>query len=295
MFKNPKKTKHFPPGTFIPSAARVVAILHLCIAFTVLIWNLSLPFMGEAYNNRAQSLAYHSVMGGNDSIESEQIREKFQNLPLNTKQNVLNGFHQLQTRESKGFFEKLLFSISIILFRLPPFEMAWLCLSFIIPIMLLKQVPSGRIASLLLPLVTLIYCADNMYFGKSPVLSRSDQLYPSENYLIEKYVEGPLSDKIMTQHAQLKNAWHLYLVNEWASPQSGSHFEQLLEDGKFSFNLARVQLMNPPALNRLSLTQEKEPFLYYILYLFWNALFSYTVIKYVKPSDYLYPKMQGVT
>ena len=62
MFR--KRTKKiYPPGTFIPTPARVCAIIQLCVAFTVLIWNMATPFAGELFNVKSKMILYHDVMG----------------------------------------------------------------------------------------------------------------------------------------------------------------------------------------------------------------------------------------
>ena len=62
MFKKPKKKRHFPPGTFIPTRARVLAILQLCIAFSVICYNMGTPFLGEVFDVREQQSLYQSIM-----------------------------------------------------------------------------------------------------------------------------------------------------------------------------------------------------------------------------------------
>ncbi|MEC7838730.1 MAG: hypothetical protein VX777_01675 [Chlamydiota bacterium] len=284
MFKNPKKTKRFPEGTFIATPARIAAILQLCIAFTVLLSNIGLPFMGEAYQNRSQKIAYQSVIGGSDCETAKRTFEYFQSLPITTQKQILEGYHNLNSRQNKGFMEKAQASLSIILLHLPPFKMAWLCLSFIVPIMLLKKVPSGRMCSLLLPLVTLIHCIDGLYYGKTPELSPGDKLYPQEDYLVEHYMDSPISTNVLTQHSQLKEAWNRYLISEWAPQVESIDSDDLLEKGQFAFNLERLRAIQSTEVDLFAQFTEREPLPYYMIYLIWNTLFAIVIFRSIEPE-----------
>ena len=58
-----RSRKTFPPGTFIPTSQRLMAIGQLCIAFSLMIWYLTQPFMGEYFALRSRMLYMNMYMG----------------------------------------------------------------------------------------------------------------------------------------------------------------------------------------------------------------------------------------
>lgn len=291
MFKRPKKKKSFPPGTFIPTPARIMAIIQLSLAFTLFLWNVSLPFMGETFTYKNDRNLYHTVMGKSDGIESAELKEKvtrnakrFDTLPQREKLLVLDGYQKLLESSQTSFLEKLKRSVTIALVGIPTFEMAWLCLAVIIPIMLLLKVPSAREAVWLLPLVTAVYIGDQALF--STHRGNDDNLYPSEKIIVEQYLKEPLSPNIFAQQQQLKKGWHLYLVQKWAKTHPSNDetlFLQQVEEGEFAFYLARLQrLKRESAATSLSNAPKSSPVL--LGFLVWNFAFAVVVSRYANRS-----------
>ena len=104
MFRKRAK-KSYPPGTFIPTPARVFAILQLCIAFSILLWNASLPFMGDLYEIKSKLLLYKHVIDHPQFVRLSPLEQE----SIHTSQAVL------QAQLGLPFLQKLGNSFSAII------------------------------------------------------------------------------------------------------------------------------------------------------------------------------------
>lgn len=282
-----KQKKTFEPGTFIPTTARVVAIIHLCLAFTILAWNASLPFSGELFSIKSRILLYKYVMGIEDQKElsSERLSRnanRFNALAEDQKTFLINGYNQLRKLNERTFFVKLQRSAEILAFGIPSFEQAWILFSIIIPILLLKKVKGSVQVIWILPLLALLYAVDNRWNGISPKMDEERQLFPSETYLVENYLSKPLTSNFLEQKNELELAWKRYLIAEWAheSPRTeNTAFALQVEKGEHAFNLARIAALSPFNHPLYSQLRNQESLLILALYLFWNFFFAIIVWK----------------
>lgn len=254
MFRKRVK-KTFPEGTFIPFPARFCAIMQLCIAFGVLLWVASQPFMGELFEIQAEKV-----------LVKYALEKPFFSELTPPKQGFLRQrWTDLQTRLERSFLSKLAGSFTAIL-ALPPLVLLWLLLSIILSVFLLKKREGAREALWLLPFLALTYGLDNRMHGSVPVLSAHEKLFPTEAYLATHYLDKPLSARSLEQKAELETAWDLYLQKEWGGT------EESLERGVYFFNLARVQAQAHPLEQKI----QQKPLALLFLFLFWSL--SYTIV-----------------
>lgn len=291
MFRKREK-KIYPPGTFIPMPARICCIIQLCIAFTVLFWNLSQPFVGELFHAKSKLVLFQDVMGvtANSSQLSPQKQERlirnaerFSSLPEEQKEGINQGLQILHEQIQSSFLDKLFRSFQFI-FQMPLFEKTWLILSFIIPIMLLKRVEGALQAVWLLPLLAALYAFDNRLHGYTPHPSSDMRLFPTEEALVTKFMNEPLSDNVFEQQGQLQLAWKHYLVKEWTKEKIAADpemIERQAEDGEFAFNLARLKFISQDLQEKdHSFGIIQEPLAILSLYIFWNILFASMASRY---------------
>lgn len=296
MFRKRQK-KIFPPGTFIPTPARVMAIIQLCLAFSVILWNASQPFMGELFELKSKQLLAYDVMGISSEHLSGSMAEiaktkkerlerntaRFQALPLAKQQTIANQSAQWQHELQRSFLDKLKRSFYGLAFGIPPFKQVWLLLSLVVPVLLLKRVEGARYVLWLLPLATMLYAVENRWHGISSN-SVESQLFPKEQVLIRNYIEGPLRGNIFEQQSQLMHGWKHYLVTEWAKESPFSEpelFEEQAEKGEFAFNLARLAAKKTDErseeVDRVGRQREtQKPLSVLAVYLFWNLSFALT-------------------
>jgi hypothetical protein len=270
--------KEYPSETFISTPARVMAILQLCLAFTILAWHAGYPFAGELYATKTKLLVYQHVIG----IKNTQNAERFEQLPVDRRQQIMHDYEALLKWTDRPFIEKLKKSLAVIFFETPLTENAWILLSILIPILLLKRVEGSVQAVWLLPLAMLFFTLDNRWNGKDIPYSDDAALFPSEEVLVNKYLEQPLSSNILEQHAQLSSGWEIYLIQEWAheSPSVDKNLFQIQkEQGDFSFNLARLNYIKPT----LKEGQSKHSYYFLGLSLFWNLSFAMIVWEVLAP------------
>jgi hypothetical protein len=284
MFRKRAK-KQFPPGTFIPTPARIAAIIQLCLAFSLLLWIISQPFMGDLYTIRSRMLLFDSILGQseyNENSQRERNSERFTALPEAQKQLVLKKYDALKKELQLPFMVKLRRAAELLLFHTPSWELAWLLFSIIIPILLLKRMDGAVPACWLLVAITIGYGIDNRLNAVTPSNAEL-QLFPTEELLQRQYYAEPVSSDISKQQKQLLFAWQLYLVDKWAD-EKASEDPQLLklqiENGEFVFNIARIEKMEP--LNRV-LSKDAEPQRLSLgtlgLYIFWNLFFALTASR----------------
>jgi hypothetical protein len=267
--------------------ARICAIIQLCLAFIIILWNISQPFMRDLFTYKSQMLIYQDVMGINNSASStdaiarqERNRKRFDALPDAEKAQLIHRYDDLHQIFQRTFSDKLERALRILVFKISFYEQIWLILSIILPILLLKRVEGVSLAIWLLPMLTCIYTVDNYVYGRQAAISAEFKLFPSESVLVNEYLQQPLSSNILQQKEQLRTAWESYLIQNWSSKNSDMDMEQLTEEGEFKFNVERVKKLTLPRkiiLGRSGLY--KEHVLILALYLFWNFFFAFIVFQ----------------
>lgn len=290
MFKKRYKPP-IDPAVFIPKPARIMAILQLCLAFSFVCLKLSGPFMGDLYSHKRQIQLIQLMIGDRALLSKEELvgavagklernTERFAALPDSDRSFILDRYDHLQRLTHTSFFEKSMLSLKRLLIDPHPFELAWLFLSVILSILLLKKVEGARQAVLLLPLITILYGIDNYFFGKTILPSKEESLFPKEQVLVARYLKEPLSGELMEQRTQLKSAWESYLANEWSENKN-------VENGEYLFNLARAKAMAADHAKATAWVPDRRESLFVIaLYLFWNLLFVIVVFRSKqKPLD----------
>lgn len=285
MFRKRQK-KYFAPGTFIPTPARIVAILQLCIAFTVILSSASYPFLGEIFHNKAQAMLYSDVMGNVSAVDASEDKERlirnaqrFDALPEKERVQIQKAYHDLQDNAKTTFFEKVSRSFSILAAQLPAFKQAWIFFSIAIALLLLLRIEGAVYAAWLLPVIALAYAWDNTTHGLQQKMSEEERLFPSEAIIVRDYLNEPLSSNILEQQKQLQHGWQLYLIDKWNRQKPSKDvlvFKQQIEEGEFKFNLARIKAREFES-NDSVLFRQKEHVLTLLLYVLWNLFFAWTV------------------
>ncbi len=284
MFRKRKK-KYFLPGTFIPTPARVMAIIHLCMALSMFLWILSQPFMGDLFTVKSQLLFYETVMGKKELPNAGQMQrnaERFLTLPASVKNQIQVGYQQLTSELQKPLLQKLKHSLELLLTKTSPFELGWIVFSILIPLLLLIKIEGAVPAVWLLVILTIGYGVDNRL--NAPVRTNPEaQLFPAETDLLLKYLKEPLNPNIFEQESQLKKGWHLFLVDQWAKESASKNQDQFglqVEKGEFAFNLARINAMThiSQALSN-NAAPEKQSLFTLMLYFVWNTAMAGIVTK----------------
>lgn len=287
MFRKRQK-KIFAPGTFIPTSARLCAIIQLCLAFSILLWNAALPFTGELFTIKSKLVLYQDVMGttAKDQLSIEKRlrlarnQERFEQLPPKQAKTIIRGLESTQKQLQRSFFNKIKQAIHILFFEIPFYEQVWLLLSFILPILLLKRTEGVVQVIWVLPLLAALYAVDNRMHGQPPLRAPDTHLFPTEHILIKDHLKEPLSENIFEQQIQLQKAWKLYLIKEWNKSLPSPELEiadQQAENGEFAFNLARLNLIAKEEIRTKPTIGIQEPLPLLALYFFWNVFFACVV------------------
>lgn len=266
---------------------RLMTIIHLCLVFTLMAWWFGQPFMGELFTNKSKMLLLQQVIGmsnNNDNPELQALfyrnQNRFHSLSPSDQELLLDKYEVLRKASETSFLTKLKQIVELALFKIPPFELAWIFFSLVLSIFLLFQVEGVQQAIWLLPLITGLYIIDNQLNGMKFTMKEEEKLVPSEEVILRDYLKEPLKKDIFEQHQQLKYGWHLYLVRNWAKEEPShlpQEFQKQVEKGKYAFNFARVERITLQPDQNLYRTKSSCYLLF--AYLLWNFVFAYAVHK----------------
>lgn len=269
MFHKRKKII-FPEGTFIPTKARVLSIIQLCLGFTALLFAASEPFMGQHFTIKSKILIYDYVMGKNHVPRANLFNE----LSAENREEIIQNYQNLKNKLSTSFLDKIQESLNVLFFKTSSFERAWILFAIIIPILLLKKVEGSREAAWILPLIVTAYCISNELKLSSPHISDEAKLFPKEEFLVSRYLKKNINTLgLAAQQEELLKGWHLYLVEYYANEIASrnlNEFQNQIEKGEFAFNLARIEKSSSATSNVL----KKQPLFLMMIYFVWNLLFA---------------------
>lgn len=295
MFKKRTK-KTFPAGTFLPFPERVLAIINLCLTFTLLIWCLANPFLSKYFDIKSKTLLYQFVIGESKSFENidknknvlqsslaERNYQKFKDLPFEKQKNLLNEFKNLHTPLQLNFFEKCAVAIRHLIEEVPPLKLSWIFFSIVITILALKKVEGAKEVIWILPAIAICYLI-SISFNQNEINSvkKEKDIFPSEKYLINRYLNGTLSSGIVQQRSELLRGWQLYLIEEWSGMKLSEEdltnpiiFQKGVEEGEYRFTLARIELSKDLETNIKK--REVESSVLVGMYVIWNLIFAFTI------------------
>jgi hypothetical protein len=263
----------------------MMAIAQLCLAFSLMLWYMAQPFMGEYFALRSRMLLYEYVMGTSDILKAREGQEaklerqsqRFQALPQMEQQLLKEDYQQLQAHAKRPAWRKIEDGLRVLIRDIPPFEQAWIFFSITIAILILLKKEGAKQAAWILPLIVLVYAVDNQRTGKSSFSSPDDSLFPTEELIVERYLKEPLAASPLVQKEQLERGWQLYLIDNWSS---GLKEGDPLEEAEFNFTLARLKLLHQQPRSEWlhSFHQRLQPLTLFIYFL-WNGLFAWVVSR----------------
>lgn len=235
---------------------KVVLIAHLSLVFSIVVWALIAPsielslFKGQ----HAMTVRYlrTAPVGELELTAREQLE-------LRADQVAGLSLGELGTHWCDGFL------------RLSPALQGWLLFSLVLALLLLLGVEGISIATWLLPLIAILY----LLMPPSSESSAVEEMVPSEQTIIQNYLQEPLAGSISDQRSQLLRGWELYLVREWAGEEPAAEVERRSEQrriGEYRFQLARLLRLEPP---RATPPRIAPPL--YLLFLGWNLFFAIAI------------------
>ena len=262
---------------------RFLVIIQLCLAFSLILWYVFQPFMGEYFSLRSRLLLYEYVLGNSEIFKNQIDKEnkvkrnaqRYQKLKPNQKETIQKDYQTLQNYAQRPMLTKIQDGVNLLFRYIPPFQLAWLFFGVVIGIMLLLHKPAAKQAAWLLPLIALVYLVDNRINGHSPAIPADNILFPKENQLIEKYM--PTANKKNISRNELQEGWNKYLLAYWNIGDSEAKQEDTaLEEAEFNFTLARLMLIRNMAPNHwLSSFNEKSNYGVLGIYVAWNFYFAW--------------------
>lgn len=279
--------KTFPPGTFIPTSQRLMAIMQLCLAFSLLLWYVAQPFMGEYFTLRSRMLLYEYVMGTSDILKNrvghenklERQAQRFSRLPESEQQLLKKDYQQLQLYAKRSTLKKIEDGFLTLIRDIPPFEQAWIFFSIIIAILILLKREGAKQIVWILPLLVIAYGVDNHLTGIPSSSSPDDSLFPTEEVIFHHYLAEPLASNLFEQKEQLEKGWKLYLIKNWSS-DINENSNDLMEEGEFNFTIARLNLLHDQSRSEwLHSFHQKLGFFSLCLYFLWNGLFAFIITR----------------
>lgn len=261
--------------TPISTKQRIFVIVQLCFAISLLLWYAAQPFMGEYFTLRSRMLSYEFVTGTGE--KNEKNLKYFTLLPLEDQITISNDYQKLVDYAKRPWWVKIKDGLVVVLFRIPPFELAWISFSLVLGILILLKKPGAQNAAWLLPLIVLCYAVNNLNTGvdKGPLPDAT--LFPSERELLHNYLHEDLSNTIEGQRHQLKRGWEIYLAANW-SPSEHLEWSNKIEEGEYFFTLQRLRLLQTQRMNEwLHHFNDKVSYPLLALYLIWNLYFAWSM------------------
>lgn len=258
---------------------KTLVIVHLCLAFSVLLWVLFDPFLGQHFRLRGDILLIENLRGDKALQEKVGPQEKekltqdnalWSSLEPAIQESILAAEESLIAQIHAPFWEKTYSGLSQLLVKTPFFELAWILFSLLIGILCLKGNAGAKRASFILPLIVVLY-------GLNQAQKREKEaktLYPTEEEIVKNHLKRPLSDDLIAQREELLHGFDLYLIEKWAqdipSPDPALYKKQVSK-GAFAFNLAQIEQkitegFQPPARNEHSALL--------LMYFMWNLILT---------------------
>lgn len=292
-----KNTILHPPFPQIVSLRqRLFVILQLCIAFSVALWYMSEPFMGQYFALRNRLLVYEFAMGISPTHPSSDQKKKieinqslFQELPLSEKEFIEKDFNSIQQFAARPAFQKTLEGFYTFVYDIPPFELAWIFFSITIGVCILLRKEGAKLASWLLPCLALFFSFDNYFFGRQDSHPSDYLLFPTESDLIQgNFMTKDLPLNPLEQKKILEDAWNRYLIAKWSGTlqnfQDAS--PELLAAAEFNFSIARLKTYhNQPYQTWLRDYHKKINPWILAAYCLWNGLFAWVMQPLFRRKD----------
>lgn len=265
MFK--KRRDRQPLRNPLAKAARLAAILQLCVAFSFLFWHGGYPFLGKIYELKEKLAVYEFVMGISQSGSPNKIY--FDSLPDQQKNELAKHYEILLQQREEGFLSKPAESIRHLLIDLPLFQKIWLLLALVLPVSVLLRIEGADIAIWLLPLAALAFAGDNLLWSPPSTHPVEAKLYPSEENLIRHYLGRTLSPAILDQQKDLRMSWNNYLQAEWGDGD--------LQKGAFRFQKARIDAWAGSNSASWEIWNVRQSGFWLALYLLWNTWVAWSI------------------
>jgi len=216
--------------SYIPTSARVIIIIQLCIAFGLITWRLIAPLGLEHVQKKSEK----------NLVSSAVQSPLFTEIPEGTQQSILTFYKKLDNTPSLSFIGKVKQSLSSLFTETNFFLQIWCYITLIAGFLILFRIQGGISIQFLSFFLSLFF----LFSGGA---SRpEDPLFPSENEVITQYLGHPLSRGWQTQRKELSYAWNRYLITLWAKETPSKNqkvFNIQIEKGLFFFNLERVKYL----------------------------------------------------
>lgn len=240
-------------------------LLHLCLACTYLCWLVILPYVKEIVSYKSHISLYESVLSKRQLLtclsdeDQRVIQEGYSQMGQHRPASFWNQFGQAFWTET------------------PPFALAWLFFSLVIPILFLFSIEGAALSAWILPCIVVGY--GGFLFETTP--KHSEGIFPKEQYVLENYVnqDGKIS---RSKRDQLILGWHRYLIQEWAQESplvDPSLYQEQLDKGFFAFNVARLKRIAEGKGDEVVTAGFSTPpsWLRIGCYFIWNCLFAWII------------------
>jgi hypothetical protein len=249
---------------------RLLLILQLCLSFSILLYFLGFPFFGSHFFYQSELLLVESAMGKQDLLakldpdkaqthkeSSLYKRNGFTRLPIED-QALLNLRKQAINDHFASSFITKLFEGLKQLAKIPLPLLIWTPLAIILPILLLLKNDRASQYLMLLPLLTLIFAAQNFIFGTVPP---DTVLFPTEKQLSQ-----------IAPGESMQSGWEKYLITHWGAPSENEEEQLALAEQRFQVRWIEKRSIDPAS----SWNEKMNPWIL-LLFVAWNLYFAFAV------------------
>lgn len=235
--------------------------------------------MGEYFSIRSRLLIYEYAMGTSSFASfnkqtGDLYKKWFSDLSEGKKTQITQAYQELDKQIKRPPLTKMQDAVLNVASQVPLFEIGWLLMGMVIPIMLLRQIESAKQAVWLLPLLTFCFGIDNQYGGKPSYIPPDYALFPEEKELQIAYTEKPIKGNPDKQKEALEKGWQNYLIANWAGHSASTDHKE--ERANFNFTIERLLLLSQEGkADWLSAFNQKKHPAALLSYLCWNLFFAY--------------------
>lgn len=227
-----------------PLSLRVIAILQLISCFSVFIWILFDPFMGEHFRLKEELLLIQNIRGdealiakvsGDQGEILKRNQARFNALSPSARISIDDKAHLIEWKMGASTLSKLGQGFKRVFFETPVVLLLWIFLSTLFAIAILKEKESITSYSWAAPLMLAAY-GYGVWLTATPVISP----YPTEAEIVSNHLKRPLGLSLESQAKDLKIGWEIYLIEKWTNSSPSKEpqiYRSQIEAGEHAFNL----------------------------------------------------------
>lgn len=259
---------------------RFFCIVQLCIGFSLFLWALCYPYLGNHYETKKKLLIIESALGDTSGTAWKYATESERaTLQKNAKKAALlpKAERESLQRLKDSSLQKSSPASFLSYLTQNPYFFLYAAFSILSPLLILLDHRAKRGIIIFLPLIALCFSFDNLLFAPVKPKTPEEQLFPTE-----KEIKASLAyEELYT----LEQGLEAFLIEKYLNQLPSKNREirkEQKEEAHYRLLFKRALLQNSDAVS--SFPQERKTKGFLFLFLLWNILFSLIAYKEIKKN-----------